>query len=392
VADQPIWTDGFLDELRELGDPDADAVAERFFKELENPAEAAEFFRVGRGSRDHPVVAAWLAEEVDPPAWVDFDRINRGAAFFCEHGLEIGIALFCSALPLGYACAEVANVLEMTMQLESNTRHRALETAQMVLNATAPDGLKAGKAGFLTVRQVRLMHAGVRWLVQNDPDVIRRHSRGMADVATWDPTWKMPVSQEHMLGALTAFNVRSLMALDTMHIDYDSDAAEDFMHLWSYVGYLMGIDERALPIDHASGLALDALLMKRDIHPTPAGRRLTAAIHDLLDDIGPARLLRGLPRAASYALLGAELATALGVRDPGWERWLFNALTMDLRIGAAMAVRNRLVRTAIRHVGRAIMVGFVDVERHEGRPAFEIPQHLHDPWRIVGKVPAPPGR
>jgi hypothetical protein len=388
VADRPtvVWTDALLDELRHEGDEEADRIATDFFEDLGDRAKPPAFFHVGRGSRNDPVVASWLAAEPVPPTWVNFDRVNRGAAFFSEYGLEIGLALFCSALPLGYASPPVANVLELTMQLESNTRHRVLETAQMVLDVTTPEGLGPGQQGVLTSRQVRLMHAGVRWLVLHDPRV-GRPDPNRPDAAFWDPEWKQPVSQEHMLGALMAFSVRSLMALDTLRIDYDPAAAEDFMHLWSYVGYLLGIQPRLLPIDRASASRLDTLLMRRDIRATPAGRRLTGAIHRLLDQMGPTRLFRGLPRAATYALLGKDLAADLGVADPGWERLLFAELTGQLRPVSIVAARSPLLATVIRRTSREIMLGFVAAERHEGRPSFAIPEHLHDPWRVRGKVP-----
>jgi uncharacterized protein (DUF2236 family) len=192
----------------------------------------------------------------------------------------------------------------------------------------------------------------------------------------------MPASQEHLLGALMAFSVRSLMALDTMHIAYEPSAAEDWMHLWSYVAFLLGIDASLLPIDRASAESLDALLVTRDIDATPAGQRLTAALLDLLDDLGPTRVLRGMPRAVTYSLLGPDIATKLAVPRPGWERWLFAELTKSLRIESRIAVRHKLLQRAVRRVSREIMVGFVELERHEGRPPFSIPTHLHDDWRV----------
>lgn len=376
------WTDAQLDNLKRKGDPDADRIAAAFYANLAAGAEPAAFFRTGRNSDQDPVVANWLAAELEPPAWVDFDRIDRGSKFFSDHGLEIGLALFCSALPLGYACAPVANVLELTRQLESNKRHRVLETAQMVLDVTTPNGLGTGGQGVRSVRLVRLMHAGVRWLVQNDPRVVRTEQNGMAPDPTWDPRWPMPLSQEHLLGALMAFSVRSLMALDTLRTDYDGDAAEDWMHLWSYVGWLIGIDPLLLPIDRAAATDLDVLLMDRDIRATPSGRELTRAVHDLLDEIGPMKLAKGLPRAATYALLGPQLAKSLGVRRPGWESLLFKELTFDLRIESVATFRSRVAAAFVRRTTREVMIKFVALERHEGRPAFAIPEHLNDRWRL----------
>lgn len=376
------WTDARLDKLKKQGDQPADDIADDFYRRFAAGAEPAEFYRNGRDSAHDPDVAAWLAADPDPPEWVDFVRIERGGQFFSDHGLEIGLALFCSALPLGYACAPVANVLDMTKELETNKRHRVLETAQMVLDVTAPHGLLPGHRGVKTVRQVRLMHAGVRWLVRNDPRVVHAKSWGMQEQASWDPRWPMPISQEHLLGALMAFSVRSLMALDTLRTDYDHDAAEDWMHLWSYVGWLIGIDPTVLPIDRASATDLDVLLMQRDIRATPAGERLTDAVHELLDQIGPMPLFKGLPRAATYALLGSDLARSLGVPRPLWEGWLFKELTLDMRIESIATIRSRFVAALMRRATRSVMIEFVKQERHEGRPDFKIPEHLNDKWQL----------
>jgi hypothetical protein len=95
------------------------------------------------------------------------------------------------------------------------------------------------------------------------------------------------------------------------------------------------------------------------------------------------RFLRGLPRAATYALLGAGLARELAVEPPGWERWLFAELTAELRLEALAALRDRLLGLAVRRITRSVLVGFVRLERHEGRPAFAIPDHLNDRWRLT---------
>jgi hypothetical protein len=76
------WTDARLDKLKKLGDEPADMVAEKFYANLAAEAEPAAFFRAGRNSAYDPEVKAWLAEEPEPPKWVDFTRIERGGAFF----------------------------------------------------------------------------------------------------------------------------------------------------------------------------------------------------------------------------------------------------------------------------------------------------------------------
>ena len=91
--------------------------------------------------------------------------------------VELGLGLFLSSLPLAYAAHDGVQVLALTAQLETDTKRRILESAQFVLDVTAPGALEPGRPGYETVRLVRLMHAGVRHLIRTDPRVVRTSDR-----------------------------------------------------------------------------------------------------------------------------------------------------------------------------------------------------------------------
>lgn len=362
-AATPI-TSELLDALRHEGDPAADAAIAAALAAGESPAAA---FRalVDHNSPMSNELKVFVDEVSPLPDWVDHDQLARGADFFCEWGFEIGLALFCAALPMGYAAGPVAQVLDLTAQLETNARRRVFETAQMVLDVTTPGGLVPGARGHTTVLQVRLMHAGVRRLVQHDPRV-----------PYWSDEWGVPISQEHLLGALLAFGYAMLRALDTLGLEYDENGADAYLHLWSTVGHLMGIRPDLLPLDRDAAAAAYDLLEERDVAATAAGRRLTAALIALLQECGPARIARGLPIATMRTLLGDRLADVVGVPKAGWERHLLATIRPLLdRVGAA-AMHDRAVRAMIRWTTRRVMVAFVNAERTGGRPPFRVPDHL----------------
>jgi len=163
-----------LDVLREQMDPEADRIAEHYLtrppSDMFKGVMAARY--AGTDMSD-PRVAEWIADRPPLPSWADPDRMDRGAAFFAEWGVELGLGLFLSSLPLAYAAHDGVQVLALTSQLETNTKRRVLESAQFVLDVTTPGGLFPGNAPYDTVRLVRLMHAGVRNLVLTDARIER---------------------------------------------------------------------------------------------------------------------------------------------------------------------------------------------------------------------------
>ena len=214
-----------LEGLRKRTDPEADRVAEHY---LDRPP--SDFFSgvlaarsMGTDMQD-PHVAAWLKEQPPLPDWVDRGRLSRGSGFFAEWGVELGLGLFLSSLPLAYAAHDGVQVLALTAQLETDTKRRILESAQFVLDVTAPGALEPGRPGYETARLVRLMHAGVRHLIRNDPRVARTSDPSVWP--RWDESWGEPINQEHLLGAMISYSSSLLHVLDRLRIDYDAQRGE----------------------------------------------------------------------------------------------------------------------------------------------------------------------
>jgi hypothetical protein len=368
-----VITTALLDELRHEGDPPADAAVGAVLRAGRSPAYA---FRglVDRSAPLTPELAEFVATASPLPTWLDADLLAAGVDFFDEWGVEIGLALFCCALPIGYAAGPVAHVLDLTARLETDARRRVFETAQMVLDVTTPGGLEPGRPGHTTALQVRLMHAAVRHLVEHDPRV--RRTCADVDEPHWCPEWGTPLSQEHLLGALLAFGYAMVRALDTLGLDYDERGAAGYLHLWSVVGHLMGIRPDVLPVGMDEARRAYDLLERRDVAATAAGRRLTQALVSLLDDCGPARVLRGLPVATMRALLGDDLADVVGLPRAGWQRHVLTTVRPLIDGVGAAGAHDRLVRATIRRFTRTVMVAFVQTERRGGRPPFTVPEHL----------------
>ena len=301
------WTDELLSDLSKEGDEHADEVAEKHYEAV--GGKPAQLFRgivtAAEGNGDAAeVLTAYYAEKAPLPDWADTHRLEAGAQFFHEWGLEIGLGLFCFGLPIGYAAARTAHVLDLTARLETNAHRRVFETAQMVLDVTAPRALKPGKPGHTTARRVRLMHAGIRYLVQNDPRVAQTRKPLSDDAHYWCTKWGTPLSQEHMVGALLTFGHSMLEVLDRLDLRYDEAGAEGYLHLWSVVGHLLGVRPDLLPIDRTTAAHIDTLVRRRNLASTAAGKRLTAALIGVIDECGVDGALGPLPVATMRMLLG----------------------------------------------------------------------------------------
>jgi len=364
-----------LDRLRHRGDPEADALAAHY---LERPP--TDMFsgvlaaRYGGTSLVDPHLAEWFEDRPPLPDWADADRLERGADFFAEHGVELGIGLFLSSLPLAYASHDGVQVLALTSELETDTKRRVLESAQFVLDVTDERGLVPGAQGYDSARSVRLMHAGVRHLIEDDGRIPISSEEGLWP--RWDPNWGTPINQEHLIGAMISYSSSLLQVLDKLGIDYDAEAAEDYCHLWNVVGWLLGIEPELLPLDRARLDELELLIRERNEAPSEAGTLMTAALIELVRSFIIFPPFRGVAVTIMRYFIGDKTADLLEVPAADWTRHVAGGLRDVARRVSVASAQNWLLRVAVRRVSKLTLKGFVDHERVGGRPQFVIPERL----------------
>jgi hypothetical protein len=377
-----------LDRLRHRGDPEADALAAHY---LERPPtdmfSGALAARYGGTSLVDPHVAEWFEHRPPLPDWVDPRRLARAADFFGEYGVELGVGLFLSSLPLAYASHDGVQVLALTSELETNTKRRVLESAQFVLDVTDEHGLDAGAQGYDSARFVRLMHAGVRHLIADDGRVPITSDETVWP--RWDPDWGTPINQEHLLGAMISYSSSLLHVLDKLGIDYDDGAAGDYCHLWNVVGWLLGIDPDLLPLERDRLDELEVLIRQRNEAPSEAGVLMTAALIELVRSFIPFPPMRGLAVTIMRYFIGDQTADLLQAPPADWTRHIAGGLRDVARHVSIASARNWLLRIAVRRVSKLTLKGFVDHERVGGRPKFVIPDRLtpmkRQPVRNLGR-------
>lgn len=363
------WDDAFLDTLRTQADPPADFVVAGLFSGTQDASAAFRALVVEQHELADSDLRAFLDERPPPPPWMDSDLVAAGQERFARWGSHVFTALYAASLPSAYACWRGVQVLGLTAQLETDTKRRLNETAQFHLDVMEPGALNPGERGFADVRHVRLMHAAVRWLIQNDPRV------------QWDPAWGTPINQEDLLETLLTFTEIVFEVFDRTGIVYSEDDADAYLHTWSLIGHYLGIRHDLLPLTRSQTSVLMPIVRRRQFGPSESGPVLMAALLEQGTRLAPPGL-RGLPAATVRYYVGDATADLLHVPKADWTRNLFGPLADLSRRVSLEKLHGRLLQAVSEKIGFGMLALAVRAERYGDRPAFEVPTSLATRWNI----------
>jgi hypothetical protein len=380
-AQSDLWTDAYLDSMRKIGDPEADAAIAAVFAESNQQTQAVlgvieSLVKNTEPTPQNlpPALHGYLemTARVPPPV---LPRVKLGEDAFAEHGPEILCLLGCYSLPAAYGARRGAQVLVRTGQLTDRAHHRLMVTSQMVLDVMGPGGLAAGGRGIRSAQKVRLMHAAIRHLLLHST----RASWDLADLG-------VPINQEDLAGTLMTFSSQIMDGLDKLGLPLELEEQEAYLDSWKAVGHLMGVHPTLIPHTIADAKILTATIERRQIAPSPEGTQLAQALLQMMDHASP-RFAHGIPPAIMRALLPPNVADFLGIPQSTVHKWAVN-----LMIGTARAID----KFTARRQHRTIVFRFLTmhllqwmVTLNLGRPArFEIPTTLSTKWNVE---PAPAG-
>lgn len=244
----------------------------------------------------------WFAGTAERPDWQDDARLANGQRCFTKWCLPISIALFCASLPKAYAARYGVQTLARMSQLndERQVSTRIGNTGRMLLEVTKTGELGPGGRGYIRLRRVRLLHALCRALVLADP------------TRPWSPEWGVPVNQEDQLGTLLSFSVTVQQALHSLGLRTDEADFDDYLHLWSVVGWHLGTDDAHLLDSLTRGIELQDGLEAHVFGSTPEGIRLMSLLIDDMCASMPV-WMRGLPPALVQRMAGSPVAELLHV-------------------------------------------------------------------------------
>ncbi|MGY0021116.1 oxygenase MpaB family protein [Streptomyces sp. YJ-C3] len=177
---------------------------------------------------------------VDPvPDWVDFDLIDEGGRVARRFGRNTADVMLQLALIGSYRFDGPPRLLVETGALVGGSALRRIaETQQWATAVTAPGALRRTGDGFRLTVHVRLMHALVNHQFEHND--------------RWDAgRWGLPVNRTDLAATLGLFNAVQLLGVRLLGVRVTRAESRALMHLWKYVGHLMGVDQDWL-CDHES--------------------------------------------------------------------------------------------------------------------------------------------
>jgi hypothetical protein len=215
----------------------------------------------------HPLRALFAQVCLCPP-WLDMAKFNLGAQTLQATGLHGMMVLRDAGLMAGYQASAINQTLLKTGALHRGARRRVAETSTWWLACTEVDGLSPEREGFRITLRVRLAHALVRRQVREQSDWNAAH------LGT-------PINQVDMQVTYLAFSVVQLLALRLTGVLVSRSESDAVMHLWRYVGWLMGVDEAMLCDDELEGRVL---LYRNLISQAPADATSAELARSLMDE------------------------------------------------------------------------------------------------------------
>ncbi|KAF0808232.1 hypothetical protein A167_02740 [Alcanivorax sp. S71-1-4] len=187
-----------------------------------------------------PALAALFAQLDHEPVWLDRDKLNLACDVSRRVGMAGELVLRNLSLMGGYLGGAAAKPLVFTGQLDRMAARRLVETSKFWADVTSRGGLERNAEGFKSAVRVRVMHAQVRAMLLKS--------------GKWDMGWGYPLNQWDSMATILEFSVIFINGLRALGFMFSRREREALVHLWRYVGYLMGVEERILPASEADGL------------------------------------------------------------------------------------------------------------------------------------------
>jgi len=325
-------------------DPPADALVDWLADHGSTFDLAAAWREACSGAAQPAPVANFFASVEPTPAWVDWRRIDRARRLFERTGVFGGLVLSLRALMAGYIAPAGNKPLAFSGRLREQAPRRVAETARFVTAVCSPGGMRPGAEGWLISLHVRLMHAQVRRLLWAS-------GRWQRD------RWAEPINQHDMLATMLLFSEVYVEGLRIFGFVIGDQEAEDWIHLWRYVAWVMGTEPELLPVDYAEASALRELIQRTQGPPDQDSRALAAALLGARPRLGERRVARltalrmGMARELTRMFIGDEIADQLDIdRARGWSAVL-PIVPRLVGLSEQLRVRVPALETPLREAG-----------------------------------------
>ncbi|WP_407929701.1 oxygenase MpaB family protein [Kaistella sp. 97-N-M2] len=135
----------------------------------------------------------------------------------------------------GYDFAYISKPLVLTGLLKKSPVKRLKDTLEFWVHVTRENALKPNSEAYQLIVRTRLMHSYARLKIkEKTPD--------------WDyEKWGEPINHWDMIATYTGFSLVFMQGLMKLGIKISAEEEKGVLHLWKYVGYLLGIPAEFLP-------------------------------------------------------------------------------------------------------------------------------------------------
>ncbi len=312
-----FYNQQLLDSVREKGDFLADNVINQFATE-NSPQKIKDLIvwltnSTKLDDKSNYTVVDNFIENLDFPAWLNYEKLKKGCDFFVLHQDSIAVLLGCMSLPYCYAAANGAMVLIKSERIKNDTQKRLEETATFVFDLMQFKSWQK-KAVIPKIAKIRLLHACIRFYCKNSKD--------------WQSEWGLAINQEDMAGTNLAFSYVIIKGLRKANIKHNEAQAQDFLYTWNVIGAMLGVEEPLLPQNLRQAFLLDKAIAKRQFRQSEAGQTLTKALVETLESFVPNQAAKSVPSAMMRFLLGNPMADLLGIAPSPIQSKLLSVLPM----------------------------------------------------------------
>ena len=353
-----LWTDAYLEQMRHVGDPEADAVvadvfAHRQLGEL-NAFIGSLSGLSGLPASLPPEIRDFVVRNAARPDWVQDKQLRRAENYFTRHGLGAMLALVCASLPECYTMKKGVRILALTRQLGAHIDRRLHQTALMVLAVMQPNGLALGGPGVIEAQKVRLLHAAIRRLILLG--VAPPQAQASADLGTAPSSiaqamaregfkWNLeqdgqPVNQEDLAFTLLTFGYIIPLAMSRFGVHASEEERAAFLHAWNVTGAYLGVRRELMADTPEDAAYLYERIKARQGGATRDGAFLMDRLLGFLEqNVLRMRLLRPLAPVLVRVLAGNDTAHLLGI---------------DTRHGAGVRLFQHTVVVLVRAINRVV--------------------------------------
>lgn len=302
-----------------------------------------------------PALEEFFAAVEATPDWVDHDLIAEGGRIARRLGRNAADVLLQLSLIGGYRFGGPTDLLVATGGLTGDmTRRRIAETQKWSVAIMQPGALHPYAEGWRLTVHVRAMHALVN------------HTFAQ----TWDTErWGLPINQTDQAATLGLFDGVLLLGSRALGVPITRDDSHAVMHLWKYVGWLMGVDDQWLVDTERDRHRLNYHIVRAQADISEAGPELAQSIIETVGALPYGWYRRERTLSMLTAFLGVRSMRELGlpVRVPWATAGAIAANTVRYRVlHRGEAGKRRLERWGDRVAQRVLRDYYGDAEQQVG--------------------------